>query len=171
MKKLRLLISTLICMVVFVSCTSAASAKDFGVVDLNKVIENYTKAQEVTADLKVKEAELQKFVVEAQKQLKEADTPVEKKNLEEKLGEQFNIKRQAFAKEQTQKWQEIEDEIFEQIEEMAKNKNLEMVFNQKSVIVGGVDITDEVIKQLNESVAKEGKKSEKKQGVLQNLFK
>ena len=64
MKSLKITFSTLLCFVMFASFSLAAQAKDFGVVNLNKVIENYSEAQKVSADLRVKESELQKFVQE-----------------------------------------------------------------------------------------------------------
>lgn len=170
MKKFKLFITSLLCMIVFLSCSAIANAKETGVIDLNKIIENYTEAQEIAADLKVKESELQKFVVEAQEKIKDAKSPVEKKNLEEKLGEQFNIKRKAFARQQSEKWQEIETKIFEKIEQLSKEKNFELVLNKQAVIIGGNDITDEVIKQLNEAYKKGEKKSDKDKGGF-NFFK
>ncbi len=154
MKIFKLLIATLICAVLTLSQATAAYAKETGVVDLTKVLENYTFAQEVSADLNVKKAELEKFVVEAQEKIKKSASPVEKKNIEEKLSEQFNIKRNAFAKEQAEKWQQVEDKVFEQIKQTASGKKLDMVLNKQSVIVGGEDITEEVIKKLNDAAKK-----------------
>lgn len=139
---------------VFASFTVSAKPGDFAVVDLGKVVDNYTAAQKVAADLKIKESELQKFLIDAQKKVKEAKTPVEKNNLENKLSEEFNIKRNVFIKEQTEKWDVIENNIFKVIEEFYKTKKYEMVFNKQSVIIGGTDITDELIKKLNETPKK-----------------
>ena len=91
MKNLKFLIAALICAVLMITHTAAAYAKEIGVVDLTKVLENYTLAQEVSADLNVKKAELEKFVVDAQEKIKNSTSPLEKKNTEEKLSEQFNI--------------------------------------------------------------------------------
>ncbi|OGI00177.1 MAG: hypothetical protein A2Y25_00320 [Candidatus Melainabacteria bacterium GWF2_37_15] len=154
MKKFKLIALTLISLFVFTTFSTAAPSKDFGVVDLNKVIDNYTEAQKVAADLKVKENELQGFVEDAQKKVKEAKSPVEKKNLEEKFSEEFNIKRNAYVKSQSEKWDTIESNILKGIQEIYTRKKLEMVFNKQSVIVGGTDITDELIKNLNETVKK-----------------
>lgn len=97
---------------------------------------------------------LTQFALDATKKIEEAETPVEKKNLDEKLSQQFNIKKNAFAKEQSEKWESIQDNIFNCIEKVTKEKKLEMVFNKSAVIIGGVDITDEVIKKLNEEAKK-----------------
>ena len=154
MKKFKLIALALTSLFVFATFSTAAPSKDFGVVDLNKVIDNYTEAQKVAADLKVKENELQGFVEDAQKKVKEAKSPVEKKNLEEKFSEEFNIKRNAYVKSQSEKWDTIESNILKGIQEIYTRKKLEMVFNKQSVIVGGTDITDELIKNLNETVKK-----------------
>lgn len=154
MKKSGLFISVLVSLFLVTSCHAFVKNDEFGVVDLNKVIDNYTEAQKVTADLKVKESKLQEFVLEAQKKIKEAKTPVEKKNLEEKFGEEFNIKRNAYAKEQAEKWEQIENDIYKEIEELHSKKNFDMVFNKQSVIIGGVDITEELLKRLNDEAKK-----------------
>lgn len=154
MKIFKLALSLLASMIVFTCFSAQSQAKDFGVVDLSKVIDNYTEAQEVAADLKVKEAKLKEFVLEAQNKIKAAKTPVEQKNLEEKFGQEFNLKRSAYAKEQTEKWGNIEDKIYNAIESMYKEKKMEMVFNKQSVIVGGTDITEELIKNLNKDAEK-----------------
>lgn len=156
MKNLKLL-AVLLCLLVFTSLSSAVKAEEIGVVDMAKVGENYTVAQEVAADLKVKEKELQEFALEAQKKIKSAQTPLEKKNLEEKLVTEFNIKKNAFAKEQAEKWQNIEDDVFRKIKKIAKDKKIDVVLNKQSVIVGGEDISEQVIKDLN-SEAKKAKK-------------
>ena len=155
MKKIALILTILICSFIFVCTTAVAKTENIGVVNINKILENYTTAQEVTADLKVQEDELQKLVVDAKKQIKKAKTPLEKKNLEEKLTEQFSIKRNVYAKEQSEKWKKIENKVFAEIKKVAKNKKIDMVLNKQSVIIGGEDITDKVIDGLN----KEAKKS------------
>jgi Skp family chaperone for outer membrane proteins len=151
LKNIKLLVASLAVVSILSSFSSKADAGQFGVVDLNKVVDNYSKAQEVTADLKMKEAELQKFLDDAQNKIKAAASPVEKKGLESKLGEQFNIKRSAYAKEQTEKWQVIEDDIYKTIEDLTKQKKFEMVFSKPGVVIGGTDITEEVIKSLNKT--------------------
>ena len=80
------------------------------------------------------------------------------KNLEEKLGEQFNIKRNAYAKDQSQKWGVIEDTVIKIIKEVSSSKKFDLVLNKQVVIDGGSDITDEVIKKLNTQSKSSSKK-------------
>lgn len=128
---------------------SSLSRAENGVVDLDKIRENYSVAQSLTAELKVKEGELQNFITDAQKQIQGAKTPVDKKNIEEKLGEQFNIKRAAIAKDQAEKWAKLEDDVIKAIKAVSDTKKLEMVFTKQMVITGGTDITEEVLAKLN----------------------
>lgn len=149
MKNLKSAMFGAILMAMVAFCPSPANAGEFAVVDVNSVVENYTKAQEVAADLKVKESEMQKFLKDAQEQIEKAKTPVEKQALEKKLGEQFELKRKAYLNSQADKWQAVEKDIIDTINSVAAKRKSDMVFNKSAVIVGGTDITDEVIKQLN----------------------
>ena len=149
MKMLKRFIVLVAVMTVVLGYSAKSFAAGTAVVDLDKIRENYTKAQELSADLKVKETELQKFVADAQKQIQEAKSPLEKKNLEEKLGEQFNIKRNAYAKDQGQKWGVIEDAVIKSIKAVSAAKKFDLILNKQVVIDGGSDITDEVLAKLN----------------------
>ncbi|MDD3014617.1 MAG: OmpH family outer membrane protein [Candidatus Gastranaerophilales bacterium] len=128
-----------------------AFAQQVGVVDLDRVVNNYSKAQDVSADLKVKEAELQKFLADAQKQLKDATSPVEKKNLENKLTKQFKTKSDEFKDAQIKQWKQIEDNIFSAIETVSKTNKLDVVLVKSSVLYGGTDLSDQILNLLNTS--------------------
>ncbi|OGH99325.1 MAG: hypothetical protein A2039_03625 [Candidatus Melainabacteria bacterium GWA2_34_9] len=158
MKIFKRTVVLLAVMFVMFGYSAKSYAEGTAVIDLDKIRENYTVAQELSADLKIKEAELQKFVIDAQKQMQEAKSPLEKNNLEAKLGEQFNIKRNAYAKDQTQKWGVIEDTVIKIIKEVSSSKKFDLVLNKQVVIDGGSDITDEVIKKLNTQSKSSSKK-------------
>lgn len=127
----------------------AAYAAGVGVVDLDKVVSNYSKAEDVSTDLKNKEIELQKFLTDAQKKLKEAATPVEKKQLEDKLTAEFKTRSDSFKDAQVKEWKQVEDNVYGAINQTAKDQKLDLVLNKASVLVGGTDISDDVIKVLN----------------------
>lgn len=92
MKLFKNMFAVIALIAVLTLSNAAAFAETIGVVDLDKVVNNYKQAQDVSAELKVKEAELQKFLADAQKKLKNTSTPVERKNLEEKLTKEFKKK-------------------------------------------------------------------------------
>jgi Skp family chaperone for outer membrane proteins len=145
---------TVVLLAVFAMLTGA-SAKSYAggtaIVDIDKIRENYSAAQELEADLKVKENELQNFITNAQKQIEEAKTPVEKKNLQDKLGEQFNIKRTAFAKDQAEKLTKIETDVLSAISTVATTQKYDLVLNKQIVLFGGTDISSQVLEKLNKT--------------------
>jgi len=136
-------------MSLMIGYSNKSNAGGTGVVDLDKIRDNYSAAQELTAELNVKEAELKQFITDAQKQIQDAKTPLEKKNLEEKLSRQFDIKRLASSKDQAQKWALIESSVIKSIKEVSAAKKFDLVLNKQVVIDGGVDITDEILAKLN----------------------
>lgn len=126
-----------------------AFAAEIGVVNLDDILSGYSKYQDLSADLKVKDAELQKFLADAQKQLKDANTPVERKNLEAKLSSVFKQKSDAFRDLQARQYKQIEDNVYVAITTVSKTKKLDVVLNKSSVLIGGADITKDVLALLN----------------------
>lgn len=129
--------------------STTVMAQTIGVVDADKVLTNYSKAQDVEADLKVKEAEIQKFIADAQKQIKDAATPVEKNNLEKKLSEEFKAKQTEYRKMQITESEKINNDIITAIKTIAKDKSIDMVLAKGAVFSGGTDLTEEVLGKLN----------------------
>lgn len=151
MNKLKKLAVSFVFVVITMFISLTANADTIGVVNLDKIMANYNKAQSVLADLQIKDAELKKFIADAQKQLKATTTPVEKKNLEEKLSQDFQTKGQAFKDEQVKQWAMIEDTILESVKVVAKSMKIDVVLNDSSVLIGGNDITEAVTTYLNKS--------------------
>ncbi|MDD3012854.1 MAG: OmpH family outer membrane protein [Candidatus Gastranaerophilales bacterium] len=148
MKYLKTIISLVaITMSIFISNTGVF-AEEIGTVDINKIINNYSKAQEVVADLKIKESELQKFVAEARKDLK-LNTTTDKKDLEDKYTKEFKQKTNAFKQEEIKQLSVIQRDIAKAIKNVADTKNIKSVFKKESMIMGSQDLTDEVLKILN----------------------
>lgn len=125
------------------------NAQSIGTVDADKIIGNYSKAQDVEAELKVKEAEIQKFIAEAQRQIKNATTPVEKSNLEKQLSEEFRDKQTEYRKMQLDESQKINEDIIQAIKKIATEQSIDIVLAKGAVFIGGKDITDDVLKALN----------------------
>jgi len=156
----KILLSSLI----LLSTSLGAFAKDLvGIVDTRKVFENstlafeYSKVQKEIQDLqdaykkktldntkkiedaknkKVSEQELNKmqeqFSKELENERKNADELYEKKRIEfEKLTEKFKV------------------DMEKAIEDVAKEKQLQVVVEKQTVLFGGSDITEDVIKKLN----------------------
>jgi len=126
-----------------------AYATEVGVVNLDDILANYTKAQDIFADLQVKEADFKKFVADAQKQLKDVSTPLERKNLEEKLTNDLKLKSESLKDLEVKQNKLLEDNVYAAINSVSKSKKLDVVMTKASVLTGGTDITNDVLTVLN----------------------
>ena len=86
----------------------------------------------------------------AQQQVNDAKTPVEKKTLEDKFRAEIKNRSENLKNQQLQKVSALEKEIYQVIDKVSANK-YEMVFVKSMVVRGGTDITTEVINKLNSS--------------------
>ncbi|HSA06154.1 MAG TPA: OmpH family outer membrane protein [Candidatus Gastranaerophilales bacterium] len=148
MKMFKSFIVSLAVISTLIGFSLKSSAAGTAVVDMNKIRETYSLAQQLTADKKVKEKELQKFIETGKKQLLNAKTAQEKKTLQDSLNQQLNTKRNALVKDQNQKWSKLEKTVMNCIKEIAVSGKYDMVLSKQVVFYGGYDITDEVLAKL-----------------------
>ena len=125
-----------------------AFGQEMAVVDVSKIVSNYSKAQDVSMDLKVKEAELKTMVAEAEKSIKSANVS-EQKGLEEKYKNVLAEKQALYRQQYEQQLQSVETDIEDAIKTVSQSKNIKIVLNKNSVVYGGDDLTEEVLKALN----------------------
>lgn len=134
---------------VLASLNSAAQADGIGFINYKKVQENYAYALDAVKEVDAKGLELQQYLVDKEKEFKALDTPVKKKNFEEKTQKDFKAKQDAYLILKAQK----EEAVFNKIQDAAKQvlieQKLDAVVDFRIIFVGGVDITDLVIQKLN----------------------
>lgn len=118
------------------------------IVDVEKVLSEYKKAQTVAQDFKAQEADLEKFLVDARNQVKAATTEIERTNTEKKLEKELQDRAQKIKAEQIKKLQEIESDVYKAIQKVT-GKKYDLVLKKTAVILGGTDISSDVIKELN----------------------
>ena len=125
-----------------------AFAGGIGYIDYAKVSENDSYAKAAVKEIDAKGLELQQYLVDREKEFKNLDTPLKKKNFEEKVASEFKAKEAAYVKLRVQK----EEAVFNRIQSAAKavmvEQKLDAIIDYKAVFVGGVDITDLVIAKL-----------------------
>ena len=120
-----------------------------GVVDIDKITANYTKFQDYSADMESKEADLEKFVADNNKAIKDAKTPLEKNSLIEKAQKEYDQKFQAIKETQNKQIKEFQESLTTAVSQAAALKNIDLVLYKSNVLYGGVDITDSVLQALN----------------------
>lgn len=132
---------------------SAYADQTIGVVDLYKVMNNYSKAQEISTSLTSKKQDLQKFQEAGNQQIKSGRSDLEKQNMFEKLNEEYNKKVSDYNQEVESKLKILKDiqdnEVSVVVEQVAKQKNIDVVLDKSNVPYSKIDITNEVLTVLN----------------------
>lgn len=118
--------------------TANAAVDSVGVIDMYEVTNNHPKMNDAKAQL---------ATISRQKET-EAKAAADKESDPAKKAQIVQAKRMELAKEE----QKIMDPIFrdcqQAVREVAVNKKLTLVLNKSVVLIGGSDITQDVIQQL-----------------------
>jgi len=134
-----------------ISANNYAAAKDaagfcVAVVDVQKIVENSPQISALKAEQKNKINGLATFVEKAKADVAKQADDAKKKALEESYNKELNTKKAAIDKDAATKLVEFDKSVRDIIK--AKAANFDLVLTKSSVIDGGTDITDEVIKEL-----------------------
>ena len=132
----------------------SAQAEVVGIVDFDKVVDNYTKVKTVSNEISDRYAEIQRYTLDKEREYKKLSTPLERKNFEEATARELSKKQEAYLKLKEKKEAEIDLAIKNAIKQVAISSKVTTVVEKSVVFFGGVDLTDKVVKQLNNPVAK-----------------
>lgn len=146
MKKLKMA-TLLLATSLFIGLGNSAKA-EVGYFSLGKVLDSYPAAQQAMKDIDAKGLELQQYALEKQKQYKGFSTPLQQENFKKQAMNDFNTRQESLAKFAADK----ENQIYGQIRNAARavmvSQKLDAVLLEEAVFVGGVDVTDLVINNL-----------------------
>lgn len=141
-------ISFLITALLAVTATQV-QADTIGYADFKKIENNYAYAQKAYKDIDSKVLSLQQYLIDKDKEYKSIDSPLSKKAFEEKAEKEYKAKEDAVVKLKMEK----ENEIFNNIQNASKivsaQKNIDVVFDYRVILTGGVDLTQDIINYLN----------------------
>ena len=146
MKKIALLLSLL---TVFFGINLAADAQTIGYADFQKIESEYNYAKKVYKDIDNKVLELQQYVIDKDKQFKAIESPVQKKNFEEKTQAEYKMREESVYKLKVQKEDEVYNNIMNAAKTVAAQKKIDIVLDYRVVFTGGIDITRDIIQYLN----------------------
>lgn len=128
-----------------------AQADTIGYADFKKIENNYNYAQKAYKDIDSKVLSLQQYLIDKDKEYKAIESPLSKKTFEEKTEKEYKAKEDAVVKLKLEK----ENEIFNNIQNASKivsaQKNIDVVFDYRVILTGGVDLTQDIINYLNEN--------------------
>ena len=128
-----------------------------GIVDRDKVITSYPKAQQYADELKKSEDRVHKLIEDSNKQYEDAKnahkSPSELEGLQRRLQSSIDTEvKQIQSRAQTLESQ-LEQDIDSAIKAEAGSRKVDTVLMKQAVLVGGTDLTDGVVKRLNPSAA------------------
>lgn len=132
--------------------TAAPKPVVVGIVDRDKVVTGYPKAQQAAEELKRAEEKVHKLIEDSNKQYEEAKNakkpPAELEGLQRRLQTAIDGEvKQVQARAQTLESQ-LENEIDSAIKAEAAAHKVDVVILKQAVLMGGVDLTDGVAKRL-----------------------
>ena len=87
--------------------------------------------------------------MDKEKQYKNIESPIQKKNFEETVQKDFKVKNDNFTKLKMKKAEEVENNIVNAAKAVAAEKKIDVVLDYRVIFTGGTDLTDDVIYYLN----------------------
>ena len=126
-----------------------AFAYTTGSINYREVMMNYSKAKAAQSEIEDRANELQRFLLDKEKDFKKIESPIQKKTFEEQTAKAFAQKQAAYQKFKLKKEKEIDDAIVAAIKTVAIENKVDSVVDARVMFFGAVDLTDKVIKKLN----------------------
>ena len=127
---------------------AAPAPQKIAVVDIQKVVSASAQVKALKASQEAKNKELAAFIKKAQEDVNKQTDVNKKKSLAESYEKQLKTKREANIKDYTTKLKAADANITAQIGKKATELGYTMVVPKSTVIWGGDDITETVLKGI-----------------------
>lgn len=115
------------------------------VVDVNKVVGQSKRVQDLKTEQETKVRELNMWLAGIKVDVESRKSEEEKQILVAEYNKQFAQRQNEIRDNYTQKLKDIENEITELISKAAQEKGYDMVLSKYVVLFGGDDITEEIM--------------------------
>lgn len=141
-------------LLLFVTAITLPSfAGGVGYINYEKVFENYQYAKTCMREIDNKRAEIQKYLTAKEAEFEKLETPIQKKKFQTTVQAELKTKEAAFNDFRDKKEEAVYTRIHAVSEKIRLEKGLDAILDSRSVFSGGVDITDTLIKTLNNGSA------------------
>ena len=157
MKKFKLLLTTIAAVLFLSGLNTTAEAQTIGYVNYKTVESNYEFAKSAYKEIDTKYLELQQYLMDKEKQYKNIDSPINKKNFEDQVQKDFKAKNDEFTKLKMKRAEEVENNILKATQAVAAEKRIDVVLDYRVIFTGGTDLSEDVINYLNSGKLKSGK--------------
>ena len=158
MKKLKALLVSAAVVLGLGALSTTANAQTIGYVNYKTVESNYEYAKSAYKEIDTKYLELQQYLMDKEKQYKNIDSPINKKNFEDQVQKDFKLKNDEFDKLKLKRAQEVESNILQATKAVAADKKIDIVLDYRVIFTGGGDLSQDVINYLNSPRFKPAKK-------------
>ena len=158
MKKLKALLVSAAVVLGLGALSTTANAQTIGYVNYKTVESNYEYAKSAYKEIDTKYLELQQYLMDKEKQYKNIDSHINKKNFEDQVQKDFKLKNDEFDKLKLKRAQEVESNILQATKAVAADKKIDIVLDYRVIFTGGVDLSQDVINYLNSPRFKPAKK-------------
>ncbi len=125
-----------------------AEAQKFAVVDVKKVVNSSKSVKDLKADREKQKETVANFVKDSNAKLAAETDEKKKEELKKKLNNDLKYMTNTFDKRYQDGLKKINDDISADISKVAKEKNYELILTTESVLFGGDNITNEIIKAV-----------------------
>lgn len=157
MKKIKFLFASIAVVLLFAGVNVSADAQTIGYVNYKTVESNYEFAKSAYKEIDTKYLELQQYLMDKEKQYKNIDSPINKKNFEDQVQKDFKAKNDEFTKLKMKRAEEVENNILKATQAVAAEKRIDVVLDYRVIFTGGTDLSQDVINYLNSGRLKSGK--------------
>lgn len=150
MKKFLVMLSAL-CVISSAAIAAPAptpAPQKIAVIDIQKVVSASPQVKALKKEQEANNKEIEAFVKKAQNDINKQTNEAKKKSLTESYQKQLNSKKEVSKKEYAAKLKAADASITAQISKKATELGYTMVLPKSSVVFGGDDITDAVLKVI-----------------------
>lgn len=127
---------------------NAAFATEVAFIDVQRVVDSSAQVQALKKEQQAKAKDMVSFIEKARKDVASVTDKDKKQALEQKYNKELATKKEKMDKEYAEKLQSIEGYISTIVNNQAKLKGYDMVVSKGVVLYGTTDITEDVIKAV-----------------------
>lgn len=154
MKKAKILVSAAVLALFLLSVSTAAFAADsIGYIEVTKVFNSYKETEKAQEKLKKEKEAFEKEKKEADEKLEKAQkdgkSASEIQTMSDELSKELQPKVKALFEMQEQFTSKIQGDIVASVKKVAKKLGIDIVMDKQALIIGGVDLTEMVVNDLN----------------------
>lgn len=133
--------------------SSFAQGSSIGFIDVQNVFKSYKETEKAQESLSKKEEDFKKEFEKSQQKLSDAEKEGKSREELEKIRSEeekkLEPKRSELLKLNEQLTIKLQQDIVKAVEKVAKTVGLDVVVDKQVIIIGGVDLTDMVVNELN----------------------